>query len=388
MSGVQQVWPGCIIQWEDFKGPNALRILDHFRDEVPSFNDDVQGTAAVVLAGLYTTARALERDLADLRFVLAGSGAAGIGIVRLLHRALAEEGIEPGGGRLADRRARLARPGPRRPLGPRRVQARVRHERGGRRVAWSLTLEGDDHQHLAEVIRAMRPDVLIGTTGQLGSFDEGGRPGHGGGRRAARRLRPVQPLEPGRGDSRRTSWPGARAAPSSPPAAPSASLTWEGRERLVGQANNVFIFPGVGLGAVVAEVRTHHGAHVPGGRPGAGGAGQRRAPRGRRALPAGGGAGRHLPRGGHWPWPRRPWRPGWPASARGPTWPPPSTRPCGTPPTCPTSALAPRSTARAPNGRRSGRPPSSTRPELPAGGGRGRSSRSTAPAAPRRPLSP
>ena len=134
--GVQQVWPGCIIQWEDFKGPNALRILDHFRDEVPSFNDDVQGTAAVVLAGLYTAARALDRSLADLRFVLAGSGAAGIGIVRLLHRALAEEGLSRRADRHAHRRARLARTGARRPHGPRRVQARARH--GARRssLAW------------------------------------------------------------------------------------------------------------------------------------------------------------------------------------------------------------------------------------------------------------
>ncbi|HSM34253.1 MAG TPA: oxaloacetate-decarboxylating malate dehydrogenase, partial [Anaerolineae bacterium] len=57
VAAVGEVWPGCIIQWEDFKGPNALRILSRFRDTVPSFNDDVQGTAAVALAGIYAAAR-------------------------------------------------------------------------------------------------------------------------------------------------------------------------------------------------------------------------------------------------------------------------------------------------------------------------------------------
>ena len=91
--GVEEVWPGCIIQWEDFKGPNALRILERFRDRVPSFNDDIQGTAGVTVAGLYAAAKRLGRPITDLRFVLAGAGAAGIGIARLLRRALEHEGL-------------------------------------------------------------------------------------------------------------------------------------------------------------------------------------------------------------------------------------------------------------------------------------------------------
>ncbi len=254
VSGVQQVWPGCIIQWEDFKGPNALRILDHFRDEAPSFNDDVQGTAAVVLAGLYTTARALDRGLADLRFVLAGSGAAGIGIVRLLHRALAEEGTSR-----AEADSRIA------VLDSRGLvhAGRSDLDEFKREVAMSqeavtrmeLSLEGDDHQHLAEVIRAMRPDVLIGTTGQLGSFDESviRAMAEGVERPVVFALsNPSSRVEATPADI--LAWSEGRALIAT--GSPFSQPTWEGRERSVGQANNVFIFPGVGLGAVVAEVRT------------------------------------------------------------------------------------------------------------------------------------
>ncbi len=254
VSGVQQVWPGCIIQWEDFKGPNALRILDHFRDEVPSFNDDVQGTAAVVLAGLYATARALKRDLADLRFVLAGSGAAGIGIVRLLHRALAEAGTsrEEAGSRIAVLDSRGLVHAGRSDLDEFKREFAMSEEAVTR---MELTLEGDDHQHLAEVIRAMRPDVLIGTTGQLGSFDEPviRAMAEGVERPVVFALsNPSSRVEAIPADI--LTWSGGRALIAT--GSPFGQPTWEGRERLVGQANNVFIFPGVGLGAVVAEVRT------------------------------------------------------------------------------------------------------------------------------------
>ena len=76
VAGVQEVWPGCIIQWEDFKQYNALRILDRFRHRVPSFNDDIQGTAAVVLAGVLAGLRGLGARIADQRVVLAEIGRA------------------------------------------------------------------------------------------------------------------------------------------------------------------------------------------------------------------------------------------------------------------------------------------------------------------------
>src|SRR6476646_9947923 len=95
VSGVAERWPGCVIQWEDFKQHNALRILDRYRDRVCSFNDDVQGTAAVVLGGILAAMRLLGERLVDQRVVIAGAGAAGIGIARLIRLAMIDDGATP-----------------------------------------------------------------------------------------------------------------------------------------------------------------------------------------------------------------------------------------------------------------------------------------------------
>src|SRR3954471_15288113 len=92
VGGVAERWPGCVIQWEDFKQHNALRLLDRYRDRICSFNDDVQGTAAVVLGGILVAMRLRGERLVDQRVVIAGAGAAGIGIARLLRLELAEQG--------------------------------------------------------------------------------------------------------------------------------------------------------------------------------------------------------------------------------------------------------------------------------------------------------
>ncbi len=93
VAGVEQVWPGCLIQFEDFKQHNALRILDRYRGRVPSFNDDIQGTAAVVLAGVLAGMRATSSSLEQARIVIVGAGAAGIGVARLLRTAMLADGI-------------------------------------------------------------------------------------------------------------------------------------------------------------------------------------------------------------------------------------------------------------------------------------------------------
>jgi malic enzyme len=250
--GVEEVWPGCIIQWEDFKSPNALRILGHYRNDVPSFNDDIQGTAAVTVAGIYAAARRQGRSVTDMRFVLAGAGAAGVGITRLLRRALAHEGLSE-----ADIDARIALldsrglvHSGRTDLDEFKQEVAISHDRVHE---LGLTLEGSDQARLCEVIRTVKPDVLIGTTGQPGSFD----------RCVVRDMaeasdepvilalsNPSSRVEATPADI--LAWSDGRAIIAT--GSPFAPVSWKSLPRPVGQANNVFIFPGVGLGAVVAEV--------------------------------------------------------------------------------------------------------------------------------------
>jgi malic enzyme len=241
VAGAQEVWPGCVVQFEDFKQQNALRLLGRYRDRAPVFNDDIQGTAAVVVAGVLASQRVTGRAWADERVVIVGAGAAGIGIARLLRAAMGEAGA-PSDIALVDSRG-LVHAG------------RSDLDEWKREVAIAAVV--GDTQGLEAVVRARRPTVLVGVTGIAGTF---GEPvvramceGLGAGERPV-----VMPLSnPDSSMEARAAdvieWSGGRALVAT--GSPSGPVSHEGMRVEIGQANNAFVFPGVGLGAVVAEAR-------------------------------------------------------------------------------------------------------------------------------------
>ena len=252
VNAVVEVWPDCIIQWEDFKQQNALRILDRYRERVTSFNDDVQGTSAVVVAGVIAAARALEAPLLSQRIVLAGSGAAGIGIARLLRRLLLAEGAS-----LADAQRAIIL------VDSKGLVHAGRTDIDEMKRALALPVEmatayglPTDGQlpGLHEIVRRVHPTVLVGTTGVGGTFSEAiiREMSLGSDRPVVFPLsNPTTQTEATPEDICR--WTNERAliATGSPfPAVPCRDGCHE-----IGQANNVFVFPGVGLGAMVTRAR-------------------------------------------------------------------------------------------------------------------------------------
>ncbi|MBP1093780.1 NAD-dependent malic enzyme [Bradyrhizobium diazoefficiens] len=94
VAAVQQLYPKCCIQWEDFANINAVPILERYRDEVCTFNDDIQGTAGVALAGILASLRITKQKITDQRFLFLGAGSAGTGIAELISQAMAKAGMD------------------------------------------------------------------------------------------------------------------------------------------------------------------------------------------------------------------------------------------------------------------------------------------------------
>lgn len=252
VQAVQSVYPEAILQWEDFKQHNALRLLERYRRRIPSFNDDIQGTAAVVLAGIQTAVRYKHERLTDQRAVFVGAGAAGIGIARLLQAAMRLDGATEGQTRRAvvmvDSKG-LVFEGRRDPIDDdKRPFALSRSE-----LAWFGLDPGDAHA-LERIVACVEPTVLVGTSGRPGAFTETAIR-----QMAARTERPVVlPLSNPTANSEAVpsdvlAWTDGRALVAT--GSPFAPVDFGGRIRVIGQANNVFIFPGVGLGSIVAGSR-------------------------------------------------------------------------------------------------------------------------------------
>jgi len=248
---VQRRFPRALLQWEDFKKANAFRLLDRYRLRLPSFNDDIQGTAAIGVAALMAGVRITGVPLSEQRVVILGAGAAGIGIARLIRATLERAGV--GGEALTLALANLDSHGL-------LVDDRQIDDAHKRDFAWPAALAArlglgpERPRDLLAVVRRVRPTVLIGTSGEPGAFTEP----------VVRELgrlveRPVVlPLSNPTDCSEAKpadliAWTGGRALVAT--GSPFEPVAWEGRLIRIGQANNAFVFPGVGLGVLVAEAR-------------------------------------------------------------------------------------------------------------------------------------
>jgi malic enzyme len=254
VNAILDACPRAVLQWEDFKQHNAIRILDRYRHRITSFNDDIQGTGAVVLAGILAAVRALGRPLADHRFVFLGSGAAGIGIARMVRAAMMAEGVD-----LASAKRSIVT------VDSKGLVFADRDELDADKREFALNAEelasyGFDgispasRPDLANVVAHVKPTMLIGTSGVAGAFTEAAIR-----EMAAHAERPV--IFPLSNPTAKTeaipadilAWTDGRALIAT--GSPFEPVTVRGERHVIGQANNVFIFPGMGLGAIAAEAR-------------------------------------------------------------------------------------------------------------------------------------
>lgn len=251
VGAVKEVFPRAVLQWEDFLKGNALHQLARFRDELCTFNDDVQGTAGVVVAGIYAALRLTGGRMRDQRVVFAGAGASAQGISDLLVAAMQEDGLDG-----AEAVSRIYTTDSRGLVTGHRASLedfKARYARPVEEVAtWRCADPG--HITLRETVENVRPTVLLGTSGTPGTFDEG----------VVRALAAVQerpvifPLSNPTSKAECTPeealhWSEGRALVAT--GSPFPPVTREGKTFRIGQCNNAFIFPGVGLGLIVGRAR-------------------------------------------------------------------------------------------------------------------------------------
>jgi malate dehydrogenase (oxaloacetate-decarboxylating) len=247
--GIRRNFPDALLQWEDFAKHTAFRNLARYRDRVLSFNDDIQGTGATALAALMTAMRIRKSTFADQRFVIVGMGQAGTGVGLHVLAMLKEEGLPAEEARrrvfAVDRQGLLMEDDPELEE-PQRPFAQPRAAVSG----W--TLDSPDRITVADVVRNARATVLIGVTAKRGLFSAEILA------ELARHVdRPVVlALSNPTANTECTPEEMARATDGRglmATGSPFADVAWKGRSIKTSQCNNLYMFPGVGLGALVSH---------------------------------------------------------------------------------------------------------------------------------------
>ena len=237
---VKEVFPKALVQWEDFGNTTAFHLLNRYRKRLPSFNDDIQGTAAVALAGVIGALRLTKSRLAQQKILFLGAGEAGTGIADLFVAAAQAEGLTEAEARarcwFVDSKGLLVK------------------NRGDKIAAHKLAYVQDHPmiESLAEVVKTIKPTVLIGVSGTPGTFTKEIVE-----TMTTLNARPIifalsNPTSKAECTAEQAyTWSQGRAIFAS--GSPFAPVELNGQRHVPGQGNNIYIFPGVGLGALVSE---------------------------------------------------------------------------------------------------------------------------------------
>lgn len=251
VDAVKKVFPASLVQWEDFHKDIAFQVLDRYRDVLPSFNDDIQGTAAVALGGLLAALQITGGRLSEQRILYVGSGAAGVGIGRLVETAMREETGDESQLRAAqvfvDTHGLIFE-------GRAIADDHKRSFALSRNAMAQFGFSDRGEQNLQEIVSKVKPTVIIGTTAQAGLFSQEiveemsqhvDRP------IILPLSNPTSKIECTPAEA--VLWSRGRAIVATGTAF--EPVEYEGQTRVIGQANNVFVFPGVGMGCILARAR-------------------------------------------------------------------------------------------------------------------------------------
>jgi malate dehydrogenase (oxaloacetate-decarboxylating)(NADP+) len=236
---VQELYPSALIQFEDFATQNALRLLNKYRGQVCTFNDDIQGTGVVGLAGLYSALRITGGKLRDQKILFLGAGEAGIGIGGMVNSALVAEGLSEEEARnrcwFVDSKG---------------LVVKSRSDLAEYKLPYA-----HDYEYLKDflsAVKSLRPTVIIGASGQTKAFTQSVLEAM-----AVCNQRPIvfamsNPTSKAECTAEEAyMWTEGRVIFAS--GSPFAPVTFKGKTHVSGQANNAYAFPGIGLGIIACE---------------------------------------------------------------------------------------------------------------------------------------